>query len=95
MADSHSNMVLVSLDASLSFLMADVSNCQIGNSTKLESATMTILPSMNIFGSRKISPNMSFIHPGGVGVPYHQLSSSRASTTMSFDGMGLPTFLTR
>jgi len=95
MPDSYSNMLLVSSDASLSLLMVDISYRQTGNSTKLESATMTLLLRMNIFGSTKISPDMSLIHPGRVGVPSHQLSSSQTSTTMNFDGTGLAPFLTR
>jgi len=95
MPDSHSNMLLVSSDASLSLLMVDISYRQTGNSTKLESATMTLLLRMNSFGSTKISPDMSLIHPGRVEVPSHQLSSSQTSTTMNFDGTGLAPFLTR
>ena len=94
MPDSHSNMLLVSSDASLSFRMVGMSNHQTGNSTKWESATMTLLLRMNIFGSTKISPDMSLIHPGRVRVPSHQLSSSQTSTTMNFDGPGLAPFLT-
>ena len=96
--DIHSNVVLASSDALVSFLMADVSNCRKENSpnrTKSESSTIAIVPSMQDFCSTKISSDTSFTHAGMGGGLSCSLSSSTVRTTMLLRGFGFLDFLTR
>ena len=96
--DIHSNEVLPSSVALVSFRIADVSNCRKENSpnlTKSESSIIGVLPSIHDFCSTKISFDTSGTHAGtGRGLSL-SLSSSAAATVMVSRRGGFGFCLTR
>ena len=95
--DIHSNPVLASSDAFVSFQIADISNYRKENSTnrtKSESLTIAIEPTIYDYSSTEILFNTSFTHARmGRGL-LCSLFSSTALTAIILCGLGLLTFLT-